>query len=40
MITSWTRTYIEHLANGSNKSDWMHVYELAMNKKLNNWLTN
>ena len=30
----------EHLANGSNKSDWMHIYELAMNKKLNNWLTN
>jgi len=30
----------EHLANGSNKSDWMHVYELAMNRKLNNWLTN
>ena len=30
----------EHLANGSNKSDWMNIYELAMNKKLNNWLTN
>jgi hexosaminidase len=30
----------EHLANGSNKSDWMYIYELAMNKKLNNWLTN
>jgi len=29
-----------HLANGSNKSDWMYVYELEMNKKLNNWLTN
>ena len=29
-----------HLANGSNKSDWMHVYELEMNKKLNNWLAN
>jgi hypothetical protein len=30
----------EHLANGSNKSDWMYVYELEMNRKLNNWLTN
>ena len=29
-----------HLANGSKKSDWMYVYELEMNKKLNNWLTN
>ena len=29
-----------HLANASNKSDWMHVFELAMNKKINNWLTN
>ena len=29
-----------HLANGSNRSDWMYVYELEMNRKLNNWLTN
>ena len=28
----------EHLANGSNRSDWMYVYELAMNSKINNWL--
>ncbi len=30
----------KHLANGSNSSDWMYVYELAMNKKINNWLAN
>lgn len=23
-----------HLANGTNNSDWMHVYELAMNEKI------
>ncbi len=28
----------EHLANGTNNSDWMFVYELAMNKKINDWL--
>jgi hexosaminidase len=28
-----------HLANGDNSSDWMYVYELAMNEKINNWLT-
>ncbi len=26
-----------HLANGTNNSDWMYVYELAMNLKINNW---
>jgi len=26
-----------HLANGTINSDWMYVYELAMNKKLNSW---
>lgn len=30
----------EHLANGSNRNDWMYVYELAMNSKINNWLAN
>ncbi len=29
-----------HLANGTNNSDWMFVYELAMNKKINDWLFN
>ncbi|MGZ5133967.1 MAG: glycoside hydrolase family 20 zincin-like fold domain-containing protein [Flavitalea sp.] len=28
-----------HLANGTNNSDWMYVYELAMNKKISKWLT-
>jgi hypothetical protein len=28
-----------HLANAMNTSDWMYVYELAMNAKLNNWPT-
>ena len=27
-----------HLANGTNNSDWMFVYELAMNKKITDWL--
>ena len=27
-----------HLANGTNNSDWMFVYELAMNKKITGWL--
>jgi len=27
-----------HLANGTNNSDWMYVYELAMNKELKSWL--
>ncbi|KAA5544982.1 glycoside hydrolase family 20 zincin-like fold domain-containing protein [Adhaeribacter rhizoryzae] len=26
-----------HLANGTNNSDWMYVFELEMNKKLNSW---
>jgi hypothetical protein len=26
-----------HLANGTNNSDWMYVYELAMNSKINDW---
>ena len=30
----------EHLANGDNSSDWMFIYELAMIKKINNWLRN
>jgi hypothetical protein len=28
-----------HLANGTNNSDWMYVYELAMNSKLREWLS-
>jgi hexosaminidase len=27
-----------HLANGTNNSDWMYVYEIAMNAKINGWL--
>lgn len=27
-----------HLANGTVNSDWMHVYERAMNKELSSWL--
>jgi len=27
-----------HLANGTNNSDWMYVYELAMNSKINSWV--
>jgi len=27
----------DHLANGTINSDWMYVYELAMNKKINGW---
>ena len=27
----------QHLANGTVNSDWMFVYELAMNEKLNEW---
>jgi hexosaminidase len=26
-----------HLANGTNNSDWMYVFELEMNKKINSW---
>lgn len=26
-----------HLANGTNSSDWMCVFELEMNRKLNSW---
>ncbi len=29
----------EHLANGTNNNDWMYFYELAMNKKINDWLS-
>jgi hypothetical protein len=28
-----------HLANGTNNNDWMFVYELALNKKINDWLS-
>jgi len=28
----------EHLANGTKNDDWMFVYELAMNKKIGEWL--
>jgi hypothetical protein len=28
-----------HLANGTNNTDWMYVYELAMNKKIKEWLS-
>lgn len=28
----------EHLANGTKNDDWMFVYELAMNKKISEWL--
>jgi hypothetical protein len=27
-----------HLANATNTSDWMYVYELAMNRELEKWL--
>jgi len=27
-----------HLANGTNNTDWMYYYELAMNKKIREWL--
>lgn len=27
-----------HLANATNNMDWMYVYELAMNKKVSEWL--
>ncbi len=27
-----------HLANGTNNSDWMYVYELAMNDSIKKWL--
>lgn len=29
---------IPHLANGTNNSDWMFVFELAMNTKIREWL--
>ena len=29
---------IHHLANGTNNSDWMFVFELAMNEKIKKWL--
>lgn len=29
----------DHLANGTNNSDWMFVYELAMNSKITDWLS-
>jgi hexosaminidase len=28
-----------HLANGTNTSDWIFIYEIAMNKKVSDWLT-
>lgn len=28
----------EHLANGTRNNDWMFVYELAMNQKINDWI--
>lgn len=28
-----------HLANGTNNTDWMYVYELAMNKKVSEWVS-
>ncbi len=27
-----------HLANGTNTTDWIFIYEIAMNKKINDWL--
>jgi len=27
-----------HLANGTNNTDWMYYYELAMNKRIREWL--
>jgi len=30
----------EHLANATNTTDWMYVFELAMNKRVNDWLGN
>jgi hexosaminidase len=29
----------EHLANGTNNTDWMYVYELPMNEKIREWLS-
>jgi hypothetical protein len=29
----------KHLANGTNNTDWMFVYELAMNTKIMTWLS-
>lgn len=29
-----------HLANATNTSDWMYTYELAMNRKVTDWLAN
>ena len=29
----------EHLANGTNNTDWMYMYELAMNEKILEWLS-
>lgn len=29
---------IRHLANGTNNSDWMFIFELAMNRKVSQWL--
>ncbi len=28
----------EHLANGTNNTDWMYMYELPMNQKIKEWL--
>lgn len=30
----------QHLANGTVNSDWMYVYELAMNAKISDWIVN
>ena len=30
----------DHLANATNTTDWMYVFELAMNKRVNDWLGN
>jgi len=29
----------EHLANGTNNTDWMFLYELPVNKQIDEWLT-
>lgn len=29
-----------HLANGTNSTDWIFIYEIAMNKKITDWLVN
>jgi len=29
----------EHLANGTNNTDWMFMYEIPFNTKVREWLT-